>query len=181
MLSVSGEALRIHLVVKGGEVLWSLSPHFDTSSHHSSWDSLKTPSTCCLGRGKKKKKKEKKRRQFHRKRTHSGSRWAVIKYKSYTGDGPLSETPRDNNSSSAHTHTHNPVSIDTQRQGKTPALHAATSTTWVRFVCLSARKVKYLVGFCTSLFSCLCIFVFCVWKQQCSVLMFRFVLCKAEG
>lgn len=54
--------------------------------------------------GEKKKKKDSSFIGNAHKRTHIGSHWAVIEYKSYMGDGPLSETPR-NNSSSAHTHT----------------------------------------------------------------------------
>lgn len=99
---------------KGGEVRWMPLPHLNIA-HHSSEDFLKTLSTCCLGTGKKRKITvhtwEETHTHTHRK-THPGR---VIKRKSYTGDGPLSEILQ------ARTHTHPAVYICAHLQGKIPA------------------------------------------------------------
>lgn len=83
---------------KGGEVGWMPLLHLNIA-HHSSEDFLKTLSTCCLATGKKRKITvhtwEETHTHTHRK-THPGR---VIKHKSHTGNGPLSEILQ------AHTHT----------------------------------------------------------------------------
>ncbi len=124
-------------------------PHLNISSRHSSQDFLKTLSTCCLGRGRKKGDC---RNFIGNTHTHTSvptvaHAGRVIKYKSCTGGGPLSETPRD----SSRTHTQ-PVSIYTHIQGKSPALRAAHSL----FVSLLAR-LNILQAFHAFVFLSLCV------------------------